>query len=275
MNQPLYTEQDNQALNAQIETKVTQGARGDNMAINHIDELAFFPAGAEQETAKKIQQSTAFGSHAHPSGHENKVRSFTEGGIEAVQQATSVIDPTTGKPHAFNFTPEMIRQAQAQVAAGGGAVVLGNDGTTKMFNNIKDMFTNDVKKEQKTETYFTGKNTKFHFEIDRTIFEPSPVVRLSPKQFEKNYLQQLESYIYNTKDELDPEKLFALIYLVGYLKEGHFPIKLVSGKHRIQLPKIINTMNLFFNKNKSVIFGIATMFNGMTQMPQQEETKAE
>lgn len=295
MNQHLYNEQDNKNLNEQIEstvktvalevneTIVTQqldesglfqpseetpkGARGDNMSINHIDELAFFPAGAEEAISKKIQQSGPFGSHAQ------KVRSFTEGGIEGVEQATNVISPVTGKPHEFSVTPEMILAAQAQCEAG-GAVVLGGNGSSQMFGNIRDMFEKPTVTKRAFETFFVSHNTKVHFGIDRTIFEPSAIVRLSGKSFEKKYLEQLESYIYNSKDELDPEKLFAFIYLVDVIKKGQFPIKLVSGKHRIQLPKIIATFNTFFNKNYTVLTGISTMFNGMT-VQQTPATKAE
>ena len=139
----LYNDKDNQALNEQIESTV-QGARGDNMAINHIDELAFFPAGAEQETSKKIQQSTAFGS-------------FTEGGIVPQGQA----------PMPFQFSPEQLRQAQAQVAEG-GAVVLNQNGTTNVFDNIKNMFSKDAPVAKK-ETYFVAGKAKVQYDIDRTL----------------------------------------------------------------------------------------------------------
>lgn len=259
MNQPLYTEQDNNDLNAQIaatvntptpETPATEvQARGENSTINYVDELAFFPADQEQKTSD-IQQST---------------NSFTEGGI--VVKAP--------KNPEFNLSPEMIRQAQAQLE-NGGAVVLGANGSSQMFNNIKDIFAeNAPKTPRKREVYFVNHNTKIQFSIDRTIFEPSAIVRLSGKNFEQKYLEQLESYIFNNQDELDPEKLFALIYIIGYIKEGHFPIKLVTGKHRIQLPKIVNVFNTYFNKNRSVLFSMATMFNGMSAIQPQAEQKAE
>lgn len=289
MTQPLYTKQDNQDLNAQIESTVKmatievdssgqagrgltstevyipeselpeaiQHARGEQPSIIHIDDFAFFPAGQEEVTAQKIQQSSTFGTMNHKP-------SFTEGGINVTAPATP----------DFQLDPAMVRAAQAQLQEG-GAVVLGQDGSSQMFSNIKDMFASKVAAPAKKETFFVNHQAKASFSIDRTIFEPSAIVRLSGKNFEAKYLAQLESYIYNGKDELEPDNLFAIIFIAGLLKEGKFPLKLITGKHRIQLPKIINVFNTFFNKNYSVIMGIYTMFNGMQVQQPQAAQKAE
>lgn len=239
MNQPLYTEQDNQDLNAKIEAAVK-------------------PAVEKTAPAVKIQQSTTFGTM-------NQKASFTEGGI-------TVQTPNTPD---LQLSPEMIRQAQAQLESGGGAVILGANGDRQMFSNLKDMFANNKTPTAKKETFFVVGKGKIQFGIDNTIFAPSAVVRLSTKSFEEKYLAQLESYIYNNQEDLDPEKLFAIIFLVGFIREGKFPIKLVTGRHRMQLPKIVAVMNKFFNKNYSVVMGIYTMFNGMTAQQPQAEQKAE
>lgn len=317
MNQPLYTEQDNANLNAQVEAKVAtieidqsgqagrgltstdlhildselgeQVAaaktateeqpvypRGETPYFSHIDEAGFFnPDDAAKSTTtapwdqsnQKIQNSTLSGSFQSD-------KSFTEGGI-TVAKVTDIINPETGLPHQFQLTPDMIKNAQAQLAEG-GAVVMNQNGSTQMFSDIKDIFTkNAPKAPERAGTFFVLGKSKVQFSIDRSIFEPNAVTRLSGKRFEEKYLAQLESYIFNKQEDLDPNKLFGLIYLAGFIREGHFPIKIVSAQHHKQMSKIEKVMNLYFNKNYSVIMGIATMFNGMTSMPQQDDKKAD
>lgn len=265
MTQHIYNEQDNQQLNDSIEQK----ARGMDSPINHVDELAFYKEDKEPKVSQKLKNSSLSGAFASPA------KPFISDSVN-MDKALDVINPETGAPHQFSMTPEMIRNAQAQLSDGGAMVFNGNGATgTDLFANIKNMFTNNTPTPGATIKYFTSGKSKVQFGLDKTIFEPHVVVRLSGKSFEKNYLQQLEGYIYNAKEELDPNNLFAIIYLMGFIKDGKFPIKLNSNKHRLQLVKITNTLNVFINKNYSVLVGISNMFNGMTSMPPQAEQKAE
>lgn len=298
MTKPLYTEKDNDDLNAQVSALFTyhdedpavkmatievdssgqagrgltstevhipaselpeaiQHARGEHPSINYIDDFAFFPAGQEEVMSQQLQQTSAFTTM-------NQKTSFTEGGITVTTPATP----------DFQLDPAMVRAAQAQLQDG-GAVVLGQDGSSKLFSNIKDMFANKVTATAKKETFFVAKGSMAAFSIDRTIFEPTAIVRLSGKNFEAKYLAQLESYVFNSQAELDPDKLFAIIFLANLIKDGKFPIKLVTNKHRIQLARITTVFNTFFNKNHSVIMGILTMFSGMQVQQPQAPEKAE
>ena len=265
MTQPLYTEQDNKDFDAKIKEtfgstthkpELVMPQRGMNPAILHHDDAGFIPEPVSPTTPTPKSPSPPFDTM-------NQKTSFTDGGI---------VVNTPNQPQ-FQLSPEMIRQAQAQLEEG-GAIVLNTDGSKQMFNNIKDMFAEKANKPVvQPKIYFVEGKSKFHFGIDKTNLEPTAIVRLAGKNFEAKYLAQLESYLYNSKDELDPEKLMMFIYLVSFIEKDHFPIKIVTGRHRIQLPKIIKTLNIFFNKNWTVLSGIAKMFNAMPMQEPQTSSK--
>ena len=70
--------------------------------------------------------------------------------------------------------------------------------------------------------------------------------------------------------KVENEKLFNLIYLMDLIKTDKYPIVISTGKYRQTLPKLINGLNQFFNKNYSTIASILTMFNGMGSLPAKE-----
>ena len=275
MTQHLYSEQDSKDLDAkiketfgsvkfkpettivppvsrdgQVPKELTMAPRGMNSSIVHNDDGAFFEAPVNVQTPVQKSPPPPFDTMNH------KV-SFTDGGIQ-------VKNTSTNTPSGLNLSPEMIRNAQAQLEEG-GAVVLNNDGSKQMFTNIKEMFEAKANKPvTEKKTYFVETHSKFHVGIDKTSLEPLPIVRLAGKNFETKYLEQLESYIYNSASELDPDNLYILIYLMGIIEQNHFPLKLITGRHRHQLPRIVKTLNVFFNKNMTVLAGISKMFNGMT-----------
>ena len=148
-----------------------------------------------------------------------------------------------------------------------------NLNNNELFNDIKDIFTNQ-KPQSKVKIFFTQKKGAISFNIDNTIFTPNPMVCLNSKRFEDKYLQQLESYIFNNEDELNPDNLITLIYITDIIQKGLTPITIVTGKYRYLLPKIISVLNKYFRENYSVLFSIYTMFNGTTIFQKQKEENA-
>lgn len=146
---------------------------------------------------------------------------------------------------------------------------LDND---ELYNNIKDIFEKDsvVKRNN---IYFTSGKGKRIFNIDDTIFAPTPIVLLSSKNFEEMYMKQLESFIYNDKDSIDPDKLFMIIYIFNYINKKQYPITITSSKTNKLRDKIIKVMNTYFNKNYSIISSISTMFSSLSSSLNTESKK--
>lgn len=159
---------------------------------------------------------------------------------------------------------EITNKLKNTIVPDNGAVILNLD-SNKMFNNIKDIFTNE-KKPEEINNYFTVGKGKFKFSIDNTIFTPSTLTLLGGKKFEERYVKQLEQFIFTDKEELNPDTLIHLIFMMDFIKKDNFPITITTGKHRHFINKIVNSMNNFFKKNYSVLSSIHVMFSGMNQM---------
>lgn len=129
----------------------------------------------------------------------------------------------------------------------------------KMYSNIKDIFVNNpgIKIKQ---NFFTSKKAKTNFNIDKSIFSPTPMVSLSGKNFRDKYLLQLEGFIFTEKENLSTDELFSLIYLVETIEKKHYPITIVTGKYKTLLPKIVSSLNEYFNDNYPVLKSIYRMF---------------
>lgn len=155
-----------------------------------------------------------------------------------------------------------------------GAVVLNVD-SMGMFSDIKDIFTKEQESKPSATTFFTTGKGKIVFTLDNTIFSPVPVVLLSGKQFEEKYLKQLEAFIFNNHEQLDPDKLINLIFLFDYIKKDIVPITITTGKHKKLLPRIVSGLNTFFTKNYSVIASIHVMFSGMSQIQTNTENTSD
>lgn len=133
--------------------------------------------------------------------------------------------------------------------------ILNND---ELYNEIKDIFEKD-KKIIRNNIYFTLGKGKRIFNIDDTVFTPAPIALISSKRFEELYMKQLESFIYTDKDSLDTDKLFMLIYLFNYINKNQYPITITSNKNNKLRNKIVKVLNMYFNKNYSIIASMSTM----------------
>jgi hypothetical protein len=140
------------------------------------------------------------------------------------------------------------------------------------MNNIKSIFVENKKIERNT-VYFTSTRGKFEFNIDNTIFSPSKLTLLQIKKFEDIYLKQLENYIYTSKEEIDPDKLFPILYLFSQLNKNNYPVRIVTSNFNKLLPKICNILNKFYNKNYSVVMSIYTMFNSFKDTEEEKNEK--
>lgn len=147
-------------------------------------------------------------------------------------------------------------------------VHLGND---QLYNSIKNIFTEN-KQVVREDIYFTPAKGVIEYKLDNSMFCPSPVVLLQPRQFEKNYLKQLESIIYSTKEDIDVDKLLPLLILFSYVNKKNYPIRIVSSKYKSLLTKVCSVLNNFLNKNYSVIYTMYTTFNSIKDTEEEQLT---
>lgn len=169
---------------------------------------------------------------------------------------------------------ENVTKINSNIIPEEGAVVLGNN-ATNMFNNIKDIFANENNESKKFTNFFTTGKGKVKYSLDGTVFSPETIVLLAGKRFEERYVKQLEKFIFTDKEELDPDRLIHLIFLVDFIKKGNYPIGITTGKHKHLLPKMVKALDTFFNKNYSVLSSIHVMFTGMSNIKQQPVEEVE
>lgn len=164
-----------------------------------------------------------------------------------------------------NESVNAIVKAKDALIQNQGAVVLKGQDALGMFKNIKDIFTSEQKKPTAKHFFTHGKGAVM-FGIDGTIFEPSTIVQLAGKRFEEKYTKQIESFVFTDKEELDPDKLINLIFLVDFIKNDRVPVQITTGRYKKLSPKIINALNTFFVKNYSTLLSIHAMFSGMSSI---------
>lgn len=143
---------------------------------------------------------------------------------------------------------------------------LGND---QLFENIKGIFAEE-KLIVRNDTYFTPAKGVIELNIDDSIFMPSRAVLLQPRKFEELYLKELESIIYNSKEQLDTNKLLPLIILFSHINKKNYPVRIVSGNYRKLLSKVCSVLNNFLNKNYSVIRSIYESFNSIKDTEEEQ-----
>lgn len=145
-------------------------------------------------------------------------------------------------------------------------VSLGND---QLFENIKGIFAEE-KLIVRNDTYFTPTKGVIELNIDGSIFMPSRAILLQPRKFEELYLKELESIIYNSKEQLDTDKLLPLIILFSHINKKNYPVRIVSGNYRKLLSKVCSVLNNFLNKNYTVIRSIYESFNSIKDTEEEQ-----
>lgn len=143
---------------------------------------------------------------------------------------------------------------------------LGND---QLFENIKGIFAEE-RLIVRNDTYFTPTKGVIELNIDGSIFMPSRAILLQPRKFEELYLKELESIIYNSKEQLDTDKLLPLIILFSHINKKNYPIRIVSGNYRKLLSKVCSVLNNFLNKNYTVIRSIYESFNSIKDTEEEQ-----
>lgn len=141
----------------------------------------------------------------------------------------------------------------------------------QLFDNIKNIFTEE-KLVVRNDVYFTPSKGVMEFKLDGTIFMPSPSILLQPRKFEELYLKELESIIYNSKEQLDTDKLLPLIILFSHINKKNYPLRIVSGNYRKLLSKVCSVLNNFLNKNYTVIRSIYESFNSIKDSEEERQS---
>lgn len=106
-------------------------------------------------------------------------------------------------------------------------------------------------------TFTLSKQVKDVYSIDKTPLAPNPNTLLSVGQFERIYLHQLESLIYNDMERLDTGALMVITSLSDIVKATNRPIRLMSQAYRKKLPTLCKVLNQFYAENHKIIRGIA------------------
>jgi len=138
---------------------------------------------------------------------------------------------------------------------------------TTLFKEIETIATSNVMSKKQNLIFFSSIKGNATFNIDKSVFIPNKVVMLSNKTFYSKYMLQLESMIFNNKDNLGVENLFSFIYLMDYIVKDRYPVLITTGKFKRLLPTIVKVLNDFFNKHYSAVNGIYTMFKGVSEIP--------
>lgn len=133
-----------------------------------------------------------------------------------------------------------------------------------LYEGIKRVF-NEGQSVKRAEKYFTPYSSKYIYNIDGTVFTPTTLVMLSGKKFEEKYLKQLESIIFTAEEELNTDQLLTLVHLFSFINKKQYPIKITSSKLIKMIPKVVSTLNIFVNKNYSILYSIYTMANSHVQ----------
>lgn len=142
----------------------------------------------------------------------------------------------------------------------------------QLFDNIKNIFAEE-KLVVRNDVYFTPSKGAMEFKLDGTIFMPSPSTLLQPRKFEELYLKELESIIYNSKEQLDTDKLLPLIILFSHINKKNYPVRIVSGNYRKLLSKVCSVLNKFLNKNYTVIRSIYESFNSIKDTEEEQNQR--
>ena len=139
------------------------------------------------------------------------------------------------------------------------------------LTNISQILTSENVTYATPITYFSGAKGKVSMNIDKTGLEPNKLTMLSGKRFDETYYNQLESFIYSSSEELNSDRLLELIMLYEHIEKGELPIRIVTGKYKSSVHKIVRTLNSFFHENAKVIKSISSMFKGKMNTPVKEE----
>lgn len=112
---------------------------------------------------------------------------------------------------------------------------------------------------------FTLGRGKITVALDGTALEPTPAVMFNAGRLEAGYMAQLEACIFGPGDQLDGDKLIQLILPLEYMKNGQYPIQLVSRKQARHLKRIVPVLNRFYSDNERVIRSIFRMVGDMME----------
>lgn len=138
----------------------------------------------------------------------------------------------------------------------------GKEAVDVINKQIAEMFMDDTPSvPKKPRVLFTVVKGNFTYPINNSVFEPNKATMMSGKNFKTNYKKQLEQYIFNNNDTLDPESLFAIIFLQELVSSSTKPITITSSKHISSLKHIVLGMNEFYTENKATLEAMHQMLN--------------
>lgn len=141
----------------------------------------------------------------------------------------------------------------------------GQEVVDSLQADIASIFNDNVSfsdRPDKKKPFFTlakGKG-KLHYAIGGTVFEPSKLTMTGGK-FKEKYKQQLEKYVFNTSDTIDPESLFSIVYIYELIANKTFPICITSPKHVRSLKPIVEALDEFYKEHYHTLTSIHHMLN--------------
>lgn len=156
------------------------------------------------------------------------------------------------EPGSYTIDPEEFNEA-------------GKEVVNSLQADIASIFNDNVSfsnRNEKKKPFFTtvkGKG-KLHYAIGGTVFEPSRLTMTGGK-FKEKYKQQLEKYVFNTSDTIDPESLFSIVYIYELLANKTYPICITSSKHVRSIKPIVEALEEFYKEHYHTLTSIHHMLN--------------
>lgn len=141
----------------------------------------------------------------------------------------------------------------------------GQEVVNSLNANISDIFENNVSYSNRPnmkKPFFTivkGKG-KLNYAISDSVFEPSRLTMTGGK-FKEKYKQQLEKYIFNTQDTIDPESLLSIVYVYELIANKNYPICISNPKYVRSLKTIAEALDEFFKEHYHTLSSIHHMLN--------------
>lgn len=126
-------------------------------------------------------------------------------------------------------------------------------------NNLEAPVEPVVRKLDTQVVYVTSGKGKYHYEVTGTSLQPS-AVSLIGGNFETKYRKQLDSIIFSKLDNIDPDHLVPLLFLIDAKEKKSLPVKVSYQKYQKYSQRIAKVINSFLNDNVYVLHGIYDMF---------------
>lgn len=112
--------------------------------------------------------------------------------------------------------------------------------------------------------YFTTAKSQYQYNLSDSSLAPNTKTLLKIKQFDKHYIAQLESIIYNVSEK-NFHELIDLLYLYREIGLNHYPIRITYERYPKLIERITYLLNHFFQKEELLLKSLYEMINSQVE----------